>query len=177
MQPAGLGSLRVVGWERAWPGRCVSMQGLKQRAHLEGQLPRDAVWGWFWCPPGAWMRLGLGAPSSFMPLAHIPQDLPHSPTNGGCPMAKCSHGDLHLLHLPPCSVCFPSLEVSWDGEGALPSAAALPRPLAPAVQWVFKSLSLCDSTSPTCSPLVINQRLFPSSPSPPPKGCYCSAVA
>lgn len=66
--------------------------------------------------------------------ACVPQDVPRSLINQGCPAAKCGRGHVHLLRRPPYSVYVPSLEVSWDGEGALPRAAALPCSPTPAVQ-------------------------------------------
>lgn len=66
--------------------------------------------------------------------AFVPQDLPQSPINWCCLVAKGSHSHVRLLHLPSYSVYFPSLEGSWDREGTLPCAAALPPSLAPTVQ-------------------------------------------
>ena len=93
------------------------------------------------------MHLGLGAPES--PLPASPKTSFSCPLTGAAlwlsaVMATCIFCTSH-------SVYFLSLEVSWDREGALPCAAALPRLLAPAVQQGFKSLSLCHSTSPMCS--------------------------
>lgn len=93
-------------------GECLAPQvcfqvGLEQGAHLEGQLPRDAVWDGFgvlWVPVCVpWSGCSL------LTSACVPQNLPEPPINWGCPVAPPAL--LSLLSNPG---------ISWDREGALP---------------------------------------------------------
>lgn len=134
-----LGMLQAVGWERAWPLAVFPCGMLTSRGCL----------GWVWC-------LLTPVCASLWVLPAHPRTSLSPPLTGAALW--------HLLHFSPYSVCFPCLEFPGsEQELCLPPA-----------QIGFKPWNLCDCTSPSCSQavalsLVINQRLFPSSPCLPSK--------
>lgn len=63
-------------------------------------------WGRGLTPRGSWMQFGGGFDGLQVPTCALAWVFPGPPSH-----------HVHLLHALPGSVCFPSLEFSWDREG------------------------------------------------------------